>query len=126
LQPCVVVSMYGVPPNLPLERFLGDSIFSITIDIASIYFEFGHSGTISVHGHWGLHNRDSVLIDEACEPADRSAYRVHPNLNQDVVNYSIDPPHSFSLRFSNEYQLTIYDNIPQYESFRIYPDDIIV
>lgn len=118
--------MYGVPADLPVGRFVGDFLSQVRIGMDGIHFAFGHSGTISVQGHWELIDRAGKIIDCACEHEARESYRVHAIFNQDVTEYSIDPPHSFSLTFASGHRLTVYDDSPQYESFSIQPGNIFV
>jgi|SRR4051812_10965111 hypothetical protein len=118
--------MYGVPADLPLQRFVGDFLSSISLGGYSIHFNFDQHGTISVEGGWELRSEAGELIDSFCTLESRVAYRVHVILNQSVIGYSLDPPRSCSLTFANGNQLTIYDDSPQYECFHIYPDDIHV
>ena len=118
--------MYGVPATLPLERFVGDHLFSVGINAGGIHFRFGKSGTICVDGRWELKDATGQMVDARCDNSKRDAYRVHMILNENVVDFAIDPPRSCSLIFSNGHRLTIFDDTPQYESFAIYPDNIIV
>ena len=118
--------MYGVPPNLPVQRFVGDSLFQVCIGMDGVHFVFGRAGTISVEGRWELHDAAGRLVDESQDHANRDSYRIHAILNEDVVDCSIDPPRSFTLSFASGYRLTVYDDSPQYESFAIHPDGIIV
>jgi hypothetical protein len=118
--------MYGVPSTLPLERFVGDYLFSVNINAGGIHFCFGNSGTICVEGRWELTNPNDQIVDERCDNSRRDAYRVHVLLNEYVIDFAIDAPKSCSLVFSNGHRLTIFDDTSQYESFAIYPDNIIV
>jgi hypothetical protein len=118
--------MYGVPVDLPLERFIGDALFQICIGRDGLHFVFGRSGTISVGGRWELTNASGTMIDCSCETGEREAYRVHTILNQDVANSRIDPPHSFSLTFSKGHRLTVFDDSQQFESCAIEPGGFIV
>src|SRR5690348_5564033 len=107
--------MYGVPTNLPIQRFVGDFLFSITLAGPSIHFNFNRSGTISVDGHWELRDGYGTLIDKHCRLEEREVYRVHVILNQDVTDYVLDPPRSFAIAFANGYRLQIFDDSPCYE-----------
>jgi hypothetical protein len=123
--------MYGVPIDLPLQRFVGDSICQIAFGSNDIQFHFNKAGSINVDfGRWQIHDSSGTIIDESLDddapPSAREQYRVHVILNSDVTKFQIDAPHSFSLLFSSGHRLTIYDDSPQYESFSIQPDGIIV
>jgi hypothetical protein len=115
--------MYGVPVDLPIERFLGDSPTQIRIGIDGIHFAFNQTGIIGVFGLWQLHDADGEMIDQTQEHRDRHYYRIHVLLNADVTDFSINPPHAFALKFSTGHQLTIYDDTPQYESCTINFED---
>ena len=118
--------MYGVPKDLPLQRFVGDALFQIALGIDGIHLTFGHSGTIAVEGHWQLVDASGSVVDRYHEPEQRDACHLHGILNAIVTACRIDPPRSFSITFSTGHQLTVYDDSPQYEAFHIYPDDIHV
>ncbi|MDZ4783064.1 MAG: hypothetical protein SGJ19_22695 [Planctomycetia bacterium] len=118
--------MYGVPADLPVQRFVGDFLTQVRIGKHDIQFAFGQSGTVSVWGHWELVDSGGNLVDCAREPNERDAYRVHAILNQAVSDWSIDPPHSFSITFESGHRLKIFDDSPQYESFSIEPGNFVV
>jgi hypothetical protein len=118
--------MHGVPTDLPVQRFVGDYLSQVCIGMDGVHFAFGRAGTISVGGNWELHDRDGNLVDGACDHNDRKAYYLHVIFNEDVTASSIEPPLSFSLTFANGHRLTVYDDSPQYESFAIQPNGIIV
>ena len=123
--------MYGVPKDLPLQRFLGDSICQIAFGANGIHFHFNEAGSINVDGgKWQIHDSSGTIVDESLDddalPSTRQQHRVHVILDSDVIKFQIDAPHSFSLVFSSGHRLTIYDDSPQYESFSIQPDGIIV
>ena len=112
--------MYGVPADLAIHRFVGASLESISIGVASIHFNFGCTGTISVAGLWQLHDANRMLIDQAQHHENRDGYRIHSILIADVTSCEIDPPSSFTLTFSTGHRLTIVDDTPQYESCIVY------
>jgi hypothetical protein len=118
--------MYGVPANLPIQRFVGHFLNQAGIGVDGVHFRFGPAGTICAFGTWALHDSANVLVDWGQENSKRECYRIHVILNADVIACSIDPPRSFSLNFSTGHRLTIYDDTPRYESFAIQPDGIYV
>jgi hypothetical protein len=123
--------MYGVPKDLPLQRFVGDSICQIAIGLYGIHFNFNKAGSIMVEGgKWQLYDSVGTIVDESLDdgalPSTRQQYRVHVILESDVTKFEIDAPHSFSLVFLSGHRLTIYDDSPQYESFSIQPGDIFI
>jgi hypothetical protein len=111
--------MYGVPVDLPIKRFIGDTLTQIRIGIDGVHFVFNQTGIIGVFGLWQLHDADDEIIDQTKAHLDRQYYRIHILLNADITDYSIDPPRSFALKFSTGHQLIIYDDTPQYESCTI-------
>jgi len=115
--------MYGVPKDLPIQRFVGDALFQVRIGTDGVHFVFGHAGTIAVGGHWELVDASGAVVDRYCEHGKRESYRLHVILNADVSGANLDPPRSFSLTFATGHRLTVYDDSPNYESFSIYPDD---
>jgi hypothetical protein len=116
----IITNMYGVPRDLQMQRFVGDALFQLRVGLDGVHFAFGRAGTICAHGRWELHDSEGMLIDLAQENSSRESYRVHVILNADVTNYSIDPPRSFTLTFATGHRLTIYDDMPQYESCIVY------
>jgi hypothetical protein len=118
--------MYGVPKDLPIQRFVGDALFQVCIGIGGVHFVFGHAGTIAVDGRWELVDSLGAVIDRKQEHEQRESYRLHVILNADVTECRLDPPRSFSLTFATGHRLVVHDDLPNYESFHIYPDDIHV
>jgi hypothetical protein len=84
---------------------------------------FNQTGIIGVFGLWQLHDADGEMIDHTQEHRDRQYYRIHVLLNADITDFSINPPHSFALKFSTGHQITIYDDTSQYESCTINSED---
>ena len=115
--------MYGVPLDLPIERFVGDSLTQIRIGIDGVHFAFNQTGIIGIFELWKLHDADGKMINRTQEHCDRHYYRIHVLLNADVTDFSINPPYSFTLKFSTGHQLTIYDDTSQYESCTINFED---
>ena len=118
--------MYGVPPDLPLERVLGRECVQIGIGRFEIRFSFLNAVEIHVEGRWEVCDESGRVIDQAREHAERECYRVHKLIGSPVRRYSIDAPTSFTLFFENGYSLTVFDDSEQYESFSIQPGDIVV
>jgi hypothetical protein len=114
-----ITIMYGVPVDLPIERFVGDALTQVRIGIDGAHFVFSQAGIIGVFGRWQLHDADGAIIDQMQSHFDRQYYRIHVLLNAEVTDFSISPPHLFALKFSTGHQLTIYDDAPQYESCTI-------
>lgn len=111
--------MYGVPADLPIQRFVGDALFQARIGMDGVHFAFGRTGVICAYGLWQLHDSGGTLIDQTQDHSDRECYRVHVILNADVTSCTIDAPRSFSLVFSTGHRLTIFDDMTQYESCTI-------
>lgn len=109
--------MYGVPKDLPLQRFVGDALFQVCIGMDGVHFVFGRAGTIAVAGRWELIDASGAVVDLQCEDTQRESYRLHLILNADVTAYQLDPPRSFSVTFATGHQLFVYDDDPNYESF---------
>ena len=123
--------MYGVSKNLPLQRFIGDSICQIALALHSVHFKFNQAGSINVDGgKWQIHDSSDEIVDESIDdealPSSRQHYRIHVILDSDVTKIEFDAPLSFSLVFASGFRLTIYDNSTQFESFSIQPDNIFV
>ncbi|WP_435018134.1 hypothetical protein TA3x_000079 [Tundrisphaera sp. TA3] len=118
--------MHGVPPDLPLDRFLGEACTLIEIGRFEIVFVFPDAGTIRVHRGWELCDGSDRMIDRMQEHDERDGYRVHRLIGLPVRRYDIDPPASFTLHFEGGFSLTIFDDDDCYESFSIEPDGIYI
>jgi hypothetical protein len=120
--------MNGVPKDLPLHRFVGDSICQIALGMHDVHFHFNKAGSINVEGKWQIYDASGTIVDESIDglPSTRQHYRVHVIFDSDVEKFDIDAPHSFTLTFANGHKLTIHDESEQYESFSIQPDGIYV
>jgi hypothetical protein len=124
--------MYGVPADLDLSIFERATLIQLAIGEFQVQFRFDSDGIISAEGKWELRNANGEVVDEAestASPnanAERDAYRLHVILGKTVERYAIDPPHSFSLRFTTGHLLTVFDDSKQYESFQIQPGNIVV
>jgi len=121
--------MYGVPKDLPLQRFVGDSICQIAVGLHDVHFHFNKAGNINVDGgKWQIHDASGAVVDESIEglPSTRQQYRVHVIIDSEVVKSEIDAPRSFTLTFSSGHKLTIFDDSEMYESFSIQPDGIYI
>ena len=121
--------MYGVPNDLPLQRFVGEALNQICLGQQGIHFNFEKAGSICVDfGKWQIHDASGTVVDESIEglPSTRYHYRINVILGSEVTKFEIDAPRSFTLIFSSGYRLTVYDDSEQYESFSIEPDGIII
>ncbi|MFL5329312.1 MAG: hypothetical protein ACJ8C4_10390 [Gemmataceae bacterium] len=118
--------MYGVPADLPIQRFVGDHLAQVRIGMDGIHFAFGNTGSISAYGTWELRDRSGNLIDCYQDQLERESYRVHVIFNETVTVVSIDPPQSFSFDFASGHRLTVFDDGPEYESIMIMPDEIVI
>ena len=118
--------MYGVSTNLNLSFLIGRPLTMVGLGEFQVQFHFHPEGCVSVEGDWELLGPDSVSIDRSMKNAERAAYRLHRLLGQEVAAFDVDPPRSFSLKFSNGLVLRVFDNSKQYESFSIQPGDIYV
>jgi hypothetical protein len=111
--------MYGVPADLPLDKFVGSEICQIQIGRFQINFVLAGRGVITVMGRWELKDRSGNLIDSEVEHAERDCYRAHQIIDVPIEAFAIDPPRSFTLNFKSGHVLEIYDDSEQYESFWI-------
>ena len=82
------------------QRFVGDYLCSVSISVGGVHFNFGRAGTISVEGRWELVDPAGHMVDRNQDNGKREAYHLHVVLNEDVVDYKIDAPRSFSLTFN--------------------------
>jgi hypothetical protein len=126
--------MYGVPADLDLAMFVGAKLTQLGVGEFQLQFNFmapvesrwGPGPSIGVEGKWELRDGAGELVDRSMSNAEREVYRVHVILGHDVVATNLDAPHSFSLRFDDGHELTVFDDSKQYESFSIQPGDIFV
>lgn len=118
--------MHGVPNNLDLSVFEGKELTLVGIGQFQVYFHFHPEGIVTVEGDWEIVDAEGSIIDRSTDNAERSEYRVHRLLGQEMVGSEVDPPRSFSLKFANGLVLRVFDDSEQYESFSIQPGDIYV
>lgn len=118
--------MYGIPPDLPLDRFVGRECSLIGIGRFEIRFLFPDAGDICVYGGWEIRDGSGGVIDRSRDHADRDFHRVHAVLDSPVQRFVINPSASFTLYFENGHSLTVFDDSNQFESFSIEPDGIHV
>ncbi|MEA5452945.1 hypothetical protein VB780_30520 [Leptolyngbya sp. CCNP1308] len=111
--------MYGVPPDLPVNVFVGQEFNQICLGRFQIQFHASGTGSIFVEGRWKLFDDKGVVIDEEQDHAKREAFRLHQIIDVPILRASINPPQSFSLLFENGWCLMIFDDMPHYESFSI-------
>ena len=106
--------MYGVPKNLPLQRFVGDSICQIAFGLHEIQFHFNRAGTISVEGEWQIYDSSGKIVDESIDenalPSSRLDYKFHVILEGEVTKFELNVPDSFTLIFSSGYRLKIFNH----------------
>jgi hypothetical protein len=114
--------MYGVPADLPLDRFVGSELGQIAIGILQVQFRF--EGSLSIHSeaHWELHGPTGEIVDTARNHAERDCYRIHEILGASVTRFSINAPTSFTLFFNSGHALTVFDDSDHYESFSVHLD----
>jgi hypothetical protein len=112
--------MYGIPPDLPLERLVGNTIDGIWIGKYQITFSLGGTNSIAVQGGWELRDSAGQHIDSGQDHAERDCYRVHRIIDDPIASFAVDPPRSFTLVFESGHSLVIFDDDEHYESFQIY------
>ena len=118
--------MYGVPADLPLQRFVGVELNQVALGRFQIQFHFAGAGSLYVESKWELRSPKGEVVDREIPHAERQSYRVHHIIDEQVGSYEINPPLSFTLHFKNGFSLTIYDDSEQYESFSLQPDRIYI
>ena len=111
--------MYGVPSDLPLERFVGKELNQIALGRFDVQLQFASVGTISVCGNWELRDAAGALVDARRDHETRDCYRMHRVLDLPIARFEIDPPRSFTLVFEPAFRLTVFDDDERYEAFSI-------
>lgn len=114
--------MYGVPPDLPLDRFVGHELNQIALGRFQTQLHFAGVGSIFIEGRWELSDPCGDIIDQEQEHASRDSYRIHCVLDLPVARFEIAVPKSFTLVFDPGYRLSVFDETPQFESFSIHLD----
>lgn len=114
--------MYGVPADLPIDRFVGQQLNQIALGRFQTQLHFSGVGSIFVEGRWELRDPKGALVDAWQEHAGRECYRLHRVLDLPVARFDIDAPRSFTLLFDPAYRLTVFDDTEQYESFSVHID----
>jgi hypothetical protein len=112
--------VYGVPNDLPLERFVGQNLNQISLGRFQEQLRFSKGDLICVEGHWELRDAEGIVVDQKQEHERRECYRLHKILDLRVVGFDIDAPRSFSILFDSAYRLTVFDSSKEFESFQLY------
>jgi hypothetical protein len=112
--------MYGVPADLPLERFVGSELNQIALGRFQTQLHFAGCGSIFIEGRWELHDPNGDLVDRMQDHGTRECYRIHRVLDLPVARFEIEASASFTLIFEPNYRLTVFDESPQYESFSVH------
>src|SRR5688572_9837685 len=115
--------MYGVPANLPLDRFIGQELNQIALGRFQAQLHFSLQSSILIEGKWELFDPNGALVDQWQEHADRESYRLHRILDLPVAGFEIDAPRSFTLIFDPSYRLTVFDNA-DYESCSVHVEGL--
>ena len=112
--------MYGVPPDLALERLIGQEFNFIGLGRFQIQFHISSLVSVHVEARWELRDSSGTLLDSEQEHTERDAFRIHRIIDIPITRFTLDPPRSFTLFFESGHSLTIYDESEQYESFSIH------
>jgi hypothetical protein len=91
----------------------------ICIGEHQLQFHFQDAGSISVEGGWKLLDSRQQQVDSSQDHKEREAYRIHLLLGQTVSSFSVNPPGSFTLRFTSGHDLAVFDDSDRYESFSV-------
>ena len=111
--------MHGVPPDLPLARFVGHECNQVALGQFQIQFHFAGTGSIFAESRWEVRSPSGELVDAACEHGKRDCYRIHEIIDVPVVSYAIDSPLSFTLFFKSGHALIVFDDSDQFECFSV-------
>jgi len=111
--------VYGVPKDLPVDAWIGQTLDQVCLGQFQLQLHLGDNVAIGIAGGWVLKDPEGTVIDQCLEPQEREAYRVHVLLGRTVIASRVDVPESFTLTFDHGYELTVFDDSTQYESFTI-------
>jgi uncharacterized protein YceK len=111
--------MYGVPKDLPLDRFVSRPLNQIALGRFQTQLHFAGCGSIFIEGPWELRDPNGSLIDHWQDHETRGCYRIHRILDLPVSRFEIDAPASFTLIFEPSFRLTVFDDSKQHESFSV-------
>ena len=120
------MAVYGVPADLDLSFLVGQQLSCVSIGEFVVIFSFHREGSISVSGAWEAIDPQGKVFDRSMENGERTEYRLHRLLGQDVVGFRIDAPRSIELDLSGGYRLRVIDDLEHYESFIIEPLGVVV
>src|SRR5712664_1102577 len=91
--------MYGVPTDLPVERFVGHELNQVCLGRFQVQFHCSGTGSIFVEGRWELRDKTGALLDSVREHSERLSYQIHRILDVPIERAAVDPPRSFALFF---------------------------
>jgi hypothetical protein len=118
--------MYGVPADLDLGFLHGAELIQVCLGLQQVQFHFHPAGSVYVEGGWELFDAGGARLDGQHYGPHRPPYQLHRLLGRRVVGSEVSAPDWFALRFEGGEVLKVFDDSPQYESFRIQPGGIIV
>ena len=81
--------MYGVPPDLPIQPFVGQELNQICLGRFQTNLHFSGAGSISVEGRWELRAGVGDIVDRAQEHETRESYRIHRLIGVPVARFGI-------------------------------------
>jgi len=118
--------VFGIPADLPVDLFVDATLIQVCLGQHQISLHFAPERSIGIEGRWELRDTEGNIIDATVPHESRKSYQIHRIIGQDVKSGEVNPPHSFTLHFRNEFDLTVYDDSQEYESFSIQPGDIFI
>ena len=121
-----MVDMYGVPSDLNLTPFHGQTLTQICLGEFQLQFNFADEAHLSVEGALQLLTDDGTLMDAGLRGRQPTEYRLHCLLGRTVLRSDVHAPEWIDLHFSGGVTLGVIDDSAEYESFSIQPGDIFV
>ena len=125
--------MYGVPKDLDLSAFIGQTVEDVIIGPHDVQIRMNPDLNISIMGSWELRDASGTIVDQA---PDRNIASFCTSVtiptwlprivNRTFVRLEISPPEWFELEFDTGDRLRVYDDSPHYESCTIWPAGVII
>jgi hypothetical protein len=127
--------VYGVPPDLNLEPFVGARLINIGLGLSNTLFVFEvkplEYAEINTEGCWEVVNQSGRVVSiRSREDGSRDeagvTLQLTDLLGRRVITTALSPPESLDLHLTGDVRLRFYDDSDQFESMTIIPGNYVI
>jgi len=127
------ISMYGVPKDLDLSAFIGQTVLQVAIGPHDLQINIHPDLNISLTGRWEMRDATGNIVDQSPDGSIASFCTsvtiptwLPRIVSRTFVRLEISPPVWFELEFDTGDRLRVFDDSPYYESCTIWPAGVII